>query len=81
MLISYYGRLADSIGMAQEECALPGGIATAGALRGWLAERRGGYADLTDAKIRIAADDRFVEDVADIANAAQIAFLPPVGGG
>ncbi len=79
----YFAWVRERIGMDGETVALPGGVATVGALLDWLAARPGGYAAaLTDrALLRVAVDQEFASDGTPVRDGAEVAIFPPVTGG
>ncbi|MEM7328506.1 MAG: MoaD/ThiS family protein [Pseudomonadota bacterium] len=79
--VLYFGRLTDVTGIMEERLELPARIETAGALRQWLDARFGSTGALLDPTVRVAIDSEITFDSAPIAEAEEIAFMPPVGGG
>ena len=79
--ILYFGRLSDVTGIPQETLDLPPQIDTAGELRSWLDLRFDASGALIDPTVRIAINNEVVFDTEPVANANEIAFMPPVGGG
>ena len=79
--ILYFGRLSDVTGTSEEMLNIPPEIETAGALREWLDLRFDASGALLDPTVRIAINSEITFDTAPGSNAAEIAFMPPVGGG
>lgn len=79
--VLYFGRLADVTGCQEELLEIPAEIETAGALRKWLDARFEAHGALLDPTVRIALDSEIIFDTAPLQAAAEIAFMPPVGGG
>lgn len=77
----YFGRLGDVTGMTEEALSLPDGVETAGALRLWLDDRFDAGGALLEPTVRIAINNEISFDSATLADADEIAFMPPVGGG
>jgi molybdopterin synthase sulfur carrier subunit len=79
----YFAWVRERIGVAEEEIALPPGVATVGDLMLWLRARGEGYdaafANMT--AIRIALDRTHVRHDAILGNAREVAFFPPMTGG
>ena len=80
--VVYFAWVREAIGCDGEDVAVEG-LATVGDLAAALAMRGGGYAavfnDLT--RLRAAVDQVMVPFDTPIADAAEIAFFPPVTGG
>jgi molybdopterin synthase sulfur carrier subunit len=81
--ILYFAWVRERVGVGAERIDLPAGIATPLDLALWLAARGGGYAEAfgDPSRLRCALDQDIVPLTADLANAAEIAFFPPVTGG
>ncbi|PHR92169.1 MAG: molybdopterin synthase sulfur carrier subunit [Robiginitomaculum sp.] len=79
--ILYFGRLSDRTQCREETIDLPDDICTINALKTWLGQRH----DLGDAlnleSIKTMINQELVHGNESIANAQEIGFLPPVGGG
>ena len=83
MKLVYFAWVRERIGQAEEDVALPGGIATVADLVAWLKTRGEGYAHAFENErvIRVAIDQSHVKPEAAIAGAREIAFFPPMTGG
>lgn len=81
--VLYFAGLREAVGRAREETELPPGVATAGALRGWLRERGQPWQDaLAETRaVRIAVDQAMASAQTPLADGAEVAFFPPVTGG
>lgn len=79
--IIYFGRLSDVTGKTEERLELPDHIETAGALRSWLDLRFEAEGALLEPSVRMAVDSEIIFDDEPLAQADEIAFMPPVGGG
>ena len=81
--ILYFAWVRERVGTGGERLDLPAGIATPLDLANWLAARGGGYAEAfaEPERLRCALDQNIVPLSADLANAAEVAFFPPVTGG
>ena len=79
--IIYFGRLSDVTGKDEERLDLPSHVATAGALRSWLDQRFKANGALMEPSVRIAINSEIIFDDEPLAQADEIAFMPPVGGG
>ena len=79
----YFAWVRERIGRDGETVDPPREVATVDQLIGWLAQRGGGYAAaLTDrSRLRAAIDQSFAPLDAPIAEAREVALLPPVTGG
>ncbi len=83
MKLVYFARIRERIGAAEEEVAIPAGVATAGALVDWLAGRGPNYAHAFERPeaVRIAVDKVHAGREAPIAGAREVALFPPMTGG
>ncbi|MGA0597050.1 molybdopterin converting factor subunit 1 [Enterovirga sp. CN4-39] len=83
MKLVYFAWVRERIGQAEENVALPAGIATVADLVAWLKTRGEGYAHAFENErvIRVAIDQSHVKPEAAIAGAREIAFFPPMTGG
>ena len=83
MKVRYFAWVRERIGVAEEEIALPAGVATVGDLVAWLAGRGETYAYAFENPkvIRAAIDRAHVRADARLEGAREIAFFPPMTGG
>lgn len=83
MKVRYFAWVRERIGVAEEEIALPAGVATVGDLVAWLAGRGETYAYAFENPkvIRAAIDRAHVRADARLDGAREIAFFPPMTGG
>jgi len=81
--VRYFAWVRERIGVAEEEIALPAGVATVGDLVAWLAGRGETYAYAFENPkvIRAAIDRAHVRADARLDGAREIAFFPPMTGG
>jgi molybdopterin synthase sulfur carrier subunit len=79
----YFAWVRERIGKAQEEVAVPAGVATVAQLVAWLSQRGEEYAHAFENPkiIRAAIDRAHVKPDTAIAGAREIAFFPPMTGG
>ena len=79
----YFAWLRERIGTAEEEVALPAGVAPVADLTRWLASRGAGFAAAFAAtrSIRCAVNQQFAGPEARVAAGDEVAFFPPVTGG
>jgi molybdopterin synthase sulfur carrier subunit len=78
--ILYFAGLKDALGRAGENLDLPPGVATAGALREWLAgDGRGALASTKN--LRCAVNQGMAGPDAPVRDGDEVAFFPPVTGG
>lgn len=79
--IEYYARLREAVGRAAEDVALPGDVATAGALIDWLRERDDAGRSAFDQSVHIAIDDVMAQAATSLDGVAVVALFPPMTGG
>jgi molybdopterin synthase sulfur carrier subunit len=79
----YFARLREALGIERERLELPGGVSTAGDLRGFLAGRGDDWGRELDPKrvIRIAVNHDLVDEGRVLADGDEVALFPPVTGG
>lgn len=79
----YFAWVREKTGIAEEEVEIPGSVRTVADLIGWLKTRgpEFGEAFAQDQVIRAAIDRTQARPNADVRNAKEIAFFPPVTGG
>jgi molybdopterin synthase sulfur carrier subunit len=83
MRVLYFAWLRERMGRSEEELPLPPGVATVGALVGWLRARdaAGAAAFGEAAVVRAAVNQEFAQPDAAVADGDEVAFFPPVTGG
>ncbi len=83
MKARYFAWVRERIGLAEEEITPPGSVETVADLIAWQQERGENYAAAfaNAATIRTALDRQHVKPGAKIADAAEVAFFPPMTGG
>ena len=83
LTLVYLARLRDAFGMATERVEPPSDVATAGALRVWLASRGGAWAvELAPGRaVRFAVNHDIAQAATPIGPGDEVALLPPVTGG
>jgi sulfur-carrier protein len=83
MKARYFAWVRERIGLAEEEIMPPASVETVADLIAWQQERGENYAAAfaNAATIRAALDHLHVKPAAPIADAAEIAFFPPMTGG
>lgn len=83
MKLSYFAWVRERIGVADEDVALPAGVATVADLLGWLKGRGENYAYALQAPeiIRVAIDQEHVDHSEPLAGAKEVALFPPMTGG
>ncbi len=81
--ILYFASLREAVGMDREALALPAGLASAGQLRAWLAQRGGAWAtSLAPGRaVRVAVNQVMGGADTPLSDGAEVAFFPPVTGG
>lgn len=83
MKLLYFAWLKTKTGMAEEDVALPEGVATVGALLDWLEGRGANFADaLSDrGAIRVAVNQTYAKPGDPVGPNDEVALFPPVTGG
>ncbi len=79
--ILYFGRLSDITRKQFENVDLPVDVTHARDLRSWAEARFQAEGVFLEPTVRIAVNGEIVDDAHPLANANEIAFMPPVGGG
>ena len=79
MRILYFASVREAMGVGEETIDLPADVATAGDLADLLELRSPVFADR--ARLRVAVDQEMASFDADIRDATEVAFFPPVTGG
>ena len=77
----FFGRVQDIAGQFEIQVELPDTVSTTDALRDFLNAQYDQSAYFSDRAIRIAINNEFAQEPANISNADEIALMPPVGGG
>jgi molybdopterin converting factor subunit 1 len=79
----YFAWLRERLGRAGEEISLPEGVATVGALIGWLRARDAAHAAAfaQPGLVRAAVNQVFARDDTPVAAGDEVALFPPVTGG
>lgn len=83
MKVLYFAWVREKVGVAEEEVALPAGVATVAALVDHLAARSPGHAAAFANRrtIRAAVNQDFATPETPVAANDEVAFFPPVTGG
>ncbi|HEY0146943.1 MAG TPA: molybdopterin converting factor subunit 1 [Methylovirgula sp.] len=83
MKARYFAWVRERIGLAEEEITLPSSVETVADLIAWQQQRGENYAAAfaNAATIRAALDRQHVKPGTKIADAAEVAFFPPMTGG
>lgn len=82
MKVLYFASLRETLGRGAEDIALPGNVATVGALRAHLAARGGEWQVFATSKsLRAAVNQAMAGADAAVRDGDEIAFFPPVTGG
>lgn len=83
MKVLYFAWLRDHIGLGEEVIDPPETVCTVADLMAWLVTRGDGHARAfaDPAVIRCAVDQDFASFDADLSDAQEVAFFPPVTGG
>lgn len=78
--VLYFAGARDVAGVAHEECALPVGVRSVGALVSWLFERHPGLEPYAKS-LRIAQNESIVDAQSELCDGDTLAVLPPSSGG
>ena len=83
MKVRYFAWMKRTVGVADEEVALPADVKTVGDLVAWLRARSAGHAEALaeGAAFGAAVDQRTATFDASLAGAREVAFFPPFTGG
>ncbi|MDP2329598.1 MAG: molybdopterin converting factor subunit 1 [Reyranella sp.] len=83
MKVRYFAWMKRTVGLAEEEVALPEEVRTVGDLVVWLRARSAGHAEAlaAGAAFGAAVDQRTTTFDAPLAGAREVAFFPPFTGG
>ncbi len=79
----YFAWVREQVGMSEERLVLPAEVVTLADLARWLGARGGGYAEAfaKPERLRTALDQVLVPLSAQLGDAREIGFFPPVTGG
>lgn len=83
MKVRYFAWMKRTVGVPEEDVALPAEVATVGDLVAWLRHRSPGHAEALaeGAAFGAAVDQRTATFDVKLAGAREIAFFPPFTGG
>jgi molybdopterin synthase sulfur carrier subunit len=83
LTVLFFASLRETLGRDREIIEVPASVATVGALRIWLHQRGGVWAQaLAEGRpVRAALDQAMVGPQAVLHEGAEVAFFPPVTGG
>jgi molybdopterin synthase sulfur carrier subunit len=81
--LRFFASVREALGTSQETVDLPEQVRTIGALRQFLRERGGVWADtLAEGRaLRMACNQQMVDASAELSEGCEVAFFPPVTGG
>jgi len=83
LTILYFASLRETFGIERESVEIPAEIVTIGALRNWLRQRGGAWAEsLAEGRaVRMALNRQLAGAESPLVDGAEVAFFPPVTGG
>ena len=83
MKVKYFAWMKRTVGVAEEEVALPDDVRTVGELVAWLRNKSGGHAEALaeGAAFGAAVDHRTVPFDTPLTGVHEVAFFPPFTGG
>jgi molybdopterin synthase sulfur carrier subunit len=81
--LRFFASVREALGTSQESLSVPADIETVGALRNYLAQRGGAWAQAlgSDRALRMACDQVMCQPSTALHEACEVAFFPPVTGG
>ena len=80
--LRYFASLRETLGVADEQVDLPGGIADLQELTGWLQERNDTWRTaLGDPHLHVAINQTIVKPDCPVSDGDEVAWFPPVTGG
>jgi molybdopterin synthase sulfur carrier subunit len=81
--LRFFAGLREALGVSQETIALPPQVNTVGAVRAFLRERGGVWAEaLAEGRpLRMACNHQMTDAATAISDGCEVAFFPPVTGG
>lgn len=81
--ILYFAALRETLGVGSEQVAVPADVTTVSAVRVWLRQRGGVWAEAfaEGRNVRAALDQRMAGLDEPVKEGAELAFFPPVTGG
>ena len=81
--LRFFASLREAVGVSQESVVVPAEVASVGALRAYLRERGGAWAEaLADTKaVRVACNQVMTDAACRLTDGCEVAFFPPVTGG
>ncbi|WP_062226210.1 molybdopterin converting factor subunit 1 [Aureimonas frigidaquae] len=83
MKLAYFASIRETIGLGDEDVALPAGVQTVDDLIRWLKTRGDNYADALHPpeRVRVALDQEHAGQDAPLQGVTEVAFFPPMTGG
>lgn len=81
--LRFFASVREALGVSQETLVLPAGVNTVGAVRAFLRERGGVWAEtLAEGRsLRMAYQQQMTDADTAIEEGGEVAFFPPVTGG
>lgn len=81
--LRFFASVREALGVSQERIHLPAGVCTVGAVRDFLIERGGAWAEALsyDRALRMAFNHVMCDPETLIKEGGEVAFFPPVTGG
>ncbi|WP_293775384.1 molybdopterin converting factor subunit 1 [uncultured Oxalicibacterium sp.] len=81
--LRFFASVREALGVSQETVELPDGVNTVGAVRAFLRERGGVWAEtLAEGRsLRMAYQQNMTDADTPIEDGSEVAFFPPVTGG
>jgi molybdopterin synthase sulfur carrier subunit len=81
--LRFFASVREALGSSGESVELPAGVATVGAVRDFLIDRGGAWAEALahERALRMAFDHVMCEPATPIREGGEVAFFPPVTGG
>ena len=81
--LRFFASLREAVGVSQESVTVPAEVTSVGALRAYLRERGGAWAEaLGETRaVRVACNQVMTDAECGLSDGCEVAFFPPVTGG
>jgi molybdopterin synthase sulfur carrier subunit len=81
--LRFFASVREAVGTSTESVTLPDGVGTVGAVRDFLIDRGGAWAEALshDRALRMAFNQVMCDPATEVRDGGEVAFFPPVTGG